>query len=91
MEVTVSTSASPVKSALAAPHAQASVSVSLHPLVLVNISDHWTRTRAQNNGQSKQGKYHFHETSKYHFFTLMFVNENEKFSFMTVTFIVNGV
>jgi len=46
---------SPSKSVAVAPHTHASVSVSLHPLVLVNISDHWTRTRAQNGGQPKQG------------------------------------
>lgn len=41
---------------LAGPNAQASVSVSLHPLVLVNISDHWTRSKAQNDGGPGQSK-----------------------------------
>lgn len=31
-----------------------SVSVSLHPLVIMNISEHWTRVRAQE-GKSMQG------------------------------------
>ena len=32
-----------------------SVSVSLHPLVIMNISEHWTRVRAQE-GKPVQGK-----------------------------------
>ena len=32
-----------------------SVSVSLHPLVIMNISEHWTRVRAQE-GKPKQGR-----------------------------------
>lgn len=32
-----------------------SISVSLHPLVIMNISEHWTRIRAQN-GNPQQGK-----------------------------------
>ena len=32
-----------------------SVSVSLHPLVIMNISEHWTRVRAQE-GKPTQGK-----------------------------------
>lgn len=31
-----------------------SVTVSLHPLVIMNISEHWTRIRAQN-GSKQQG------------------------------------
>lgn len=31
-----------------------SVSVSLHPLVIMNISEHWTRVKAQSSGQEKQ-------------------------------------
>lgn len=31
-----------------------SVSVSLHPLVILNISEHWTRTRAQEGGKPTQ-------------------------------------
>ena len=31
-----------------------SVSVQLHPLVVMNISDHWTRVRAQQ-GKAKSG------------------------------------
>lgn len=34
-----------------------SVTVSLHPLVIMNISEHWTRTRAQNDGKPQQGIY----------------------------------
>lgn len=32
-----------------------SVTVSLHPLVIMNISEHWTRIRAQNSSK-QQGK-----------------------------------
>lgn len=35
--------------------ATASVTVSLHPLVIMNISEHWTRIRAQE-GSKQQGK-----------------------------------
>ena len=34
-----------------------SVSISLHPLVIMNISEHWTRVRAQE-GKPKQGEFH---------------------------------
>lgn len=34
-----------------------SITVSLHPLVIMNISEHWTRTRAQNDGKAQQGKF----------------------------------
>ena len=33
-----------------------SVSVQLHPLVIMNISDHHTRIKAQRDGASVQGK-----------------------------------
>lgn len=33
-----------------------SITVSLHPLVIMNISEHWTRTRAQNDGRCEPGK-----------------------------------
>ena len=33
-----------------------SVSVSLHPLVIMNISEHWTRVRAQE-GKATQGSF----------------------------------
>ena len=36
------------KSVLAPPGTVPSVYVSMHPLVLMNISEHWTRTRAQS-------------------------------------------
>ena len=42
------------RSVMAGPSIQPSVSVQLHPLVIMNISDHWTRIRAQNNGQAEQ-------------------------------------
>lgn len=32
-----------------------SVSVQLHPLVIMNISDHYTRIKAQGDGGSRQG------------------------------------
>ena len=40
---------------MAAATATGSVSVSLHPLVIMNISEHWTRVRAQE-GKPMQGK-----------------------------------
>jgi COP9 signalosome complex subunit 6 len=33
-----------------------SVSISLHPLVIMNISEHWTRVRAQE-GKPQQGEF----------------------------------
>ncbi|KAG1678117.1 COP9 signalosome complex subunit 6 [Nymphon striatum] len=43
-----------VKSVMASCGTTGSVTVSLHPLVIMNISEHWTRIRAQE-GQPKQG------------------------------------
>lgn len=40
--------------------ATASVTVSLHPLVIMNISEHWTRIRAQE-GSKQQGKPRSHK------------------------------
>ena len=41
-------------SVMASAGTTGSVSVSLHPLVIMNISEHWTRVRAQE-GKSTQG------------------------------------
>jgi len=41
-------------SVMASACTSGSVSISLHPLVIMNISEHWTRVRAQE-GQSVQG------------------------------------
>lgn len=41
-------------SVMASPSTVPSVTVSLHPLVIMNISEHWTRIRAQN-GSPQQG------------------------------------
>lgn len=38
------------KNVMASTSTVPSVSVSLHPLVLMNISEHWTRIRAQEGG-----------------------------------------
>ena len=47
-----------VKSVMASS-ATGSVSILLHPLVVMNISEHWTRVRAQE-GKAQQGiKYIF--------------------------------
>ena len=43
------------KGVMASSGTQGSVSVALHPVVIMNISEHWTRTRAQE-GESKQGR-----------------------------------
>lgn len=45
-------------SVMASPATVPSVTVSLHPLVIMNISEHWTRIRAQN-GSPQQGKIPF--------------------------------
>ena len=50
MEVDNSTS-----TVMASAGTSGSVSVSLHPLVIMNISEHWTRVRAQE-GKPKQGR-----------------------------------
>lgn len=64
---TPSTSKSPVdvksvtesttNSVMASPATVPSVTVSLHPLVIMNISEHWTRIRAQD-GSPQQGLFH---------------------------------
>lgn len=46
----------PGSGVMAAPGTSGSVTVSLHPLVIMNISEHWTRTRAQE-GKLVQGKF----------------------------------
>lgn len=43
------------KSVMASSGTVGSVSMSLHPLVIMNISEHWTRIRAQE-GVAQQGK-----------------------------------
>ena len=40
---------------MASSGATGSISVLLHPLVVMNISEHWTRVRAQE-GKAQQGK-----------------------------------
>ena len=42
------------KSVMATSGTVGSVSISLHPLVIMNISEHWTRLRAQE-GAAQQG------------------------------------
>jgi len=42
--------------AAAANSATATANVSLHPLVLINISDQWTRVRVQSGDPSTQGE-----------------------------------
>uniref|UniRef100_A0A914WHQ3 COP9 signalosome complex subunit 6 n=2 Tax=Plectus sambesii TaxID=2011161 RepID=A0A914WHQ3_9BILA len=39
---------------VAASGTQTSVAVSVHPLVIMNVSEHWTRMRAQNNNTAMQ-------------------------------------
>lgn len=50
---------SAVNSVMASPAIVPSVTVSLHPLVIMNISEHWTRIRAQN-GSPQQGSFQIH-------------------------------
>ncbi len=47
---------SSVSNVMATAGTTGSVSVSLHPLVIMNISEHWTRVRAQE-GKESQGEY----------------------------------
>lgn len=48
----------PVSSVMAAPGTIGSVTVALHPLVIMNISEHWTRVKAQE-GKPTQGNFFF--------------------------------
>lgn len=41
-------------SAMAPAGTPGSVTIALHPLVIMNISEHWTRIRAQNDGKPQQ-------------------------------------
>ena len=60
MEVVQSTSSSDSKdnpdNVLASSGVMGSVSVALHPLVIMNISEHYTRIRAQNGKPNPQGE-----------------------------------
>lgn len=53
-DMDVEESASTNKSVMASSGTVGSVSMSLHPLVIMNISEHWTRIRAQE-GAAHQG------------------------------------
>ena len=44
----------PANGVMAAPGTTGSVSVALHPLVIMNMSEHWTRVKAQE-GKPTQG------------------------------------
>ena len=51
-------------SVMANPATTGSVVISLHPLVIMNVSEHWTRVRAQE-GKPMQGKqFMFHVSVK---------------------------
>lgn len=50
------TDTAPIDSVMASTSTVPSVTVSLHPLVIMNISEHWTRIRAQN-GAPQQGNF----------------------------------
>lgn len=50
-----------VSNVMASPSIIPSVTVSLHPLVIMNISEHWTRIRAQE-GSPSQGRIRHHCT-----------------------------
>lgn len=45
---------------MAAPGTQGSVAIALHPLVIMNVSEHWTRTKAQNGSPQLGSTNHFH-------------------------------
>lgn len=56
MEVAAPAEVAPVaKNVMASSGTVGSVTVSLHPLVIMNVSEHWTRLRAQE-GSAQQGK-----------------------------------
>lgn len=57
-EMEVEGNASSSQSAVMASSGTGSVAVALHPLVVMNISEHWTRIRAQE-GKNTQGKMTF--------------------------------
>jgi len=44
-----------LNSVMATPNTASSVTVSLHPLIIMNVSEHWTRSRAQNDGKPSAG------------------------------------
>lgn len=46
-----------INNVMASPSVVPSVTVSLHPLVIMNLSEHWTRIRAQS-GMATQGMTH---------------------------------
>lgn len=57
-----------LNSVMASPAIVPSVTVSLHPLVIMNISEHWTRIRAQN-GSPQQGLFQkLHTRTPFNFF-----------------------
>ena len=41
---------------MASSNTSGSVSVSLHTLVIMNISEHWTRVKAQDGAEPDRGK-----------------------------------
>jgi len=43
-------------SVMAASGTVGSITTSVHPLVIMNISEHWTRNRAQNDGIAEAGE-----------------------------------
>lgn len=55
MEVDEPSTATVTKNVMASSGTVGSVSVSLHPLVIMNVSEHWTRIRAQE-GKPQQGE-----------------------------------
>ena len=59
MEVTQSASKDVSDTVLASSGSSGSVSVALHPLVIMNISEHYTRIKAQYGNTNPQGNF-FH-------------------------------
>lgn len=53
-----SSDAGEAASVMAGAAVQPSVNVQLHPLVIMNVAEHWTRIRAQNGGRAEQVSYH---------------------------------
>ncbi|XP_022645300.1 COP9 signalosome complex subunit 6-like [Varroa jacobsoni] len=49
-----SSDAGEAASVMAGAAVQPSVNVQLHPLVIMNVAEHWTRIRAQNGGRAEQ-------------------------------------
>ena len=56
-DIPMQSEAPEVDSTVMAPSGSASVSIALHPLVIMNVSEHYTRTKAQGEIRDAKGVY----------------------------------